>query len=138
VWPEGLCKLKKFIHLTGSLTRDLPACSIVPKPFKGKDKIVPLLNEAPHHEYLYCRGSRAPRVPNLSMGTFMQRRVIVRGYETTESLAPSTQLQQTGIWAAAAKWMLGYANRKSSSRPNSRTFRSNCHNTRGTRVLNTG
>jgi hypothetical protein len=30
VRPEGLGKLKKFIYLIGSLTRDLPACSIVP------------------------------------------------------------------------------------------------------------
>jgi hypothetical protein len=27
---EGLGKSKKFIHLIGSQTRDLPACSIVP------------------------------------------------------------------------------------------------------------
>jgi hypothetical protein len=27
--PEGLGKLKKVIHLIGSRTRDLPACSIV-------------------------------------------------------------------------------------------------------------
>jgi hypothetical protein len=30
VRPEGLGKLKKLIHLTGSGTRNLPACSIVP------------------------------------------------------------------------------------------------------------
>jgi hypothetical protein len=30
MWPEGLGKLKKFIHLIGSRTRDLLACSIVP------------------------------------------------------------------------------------------------------------
>jgi hypothetical protein len=29
VRPEGLGKLKKFFHLIGSRTRDLPACSIV-------------------------------------------------------------------------------------------------------------
>jgi hypothetical protein len=29
VRPEGLGKLKKFIHLIGSRTRDLPACSIL-------------------------------------------------------------------------------------------------------------
>jgi hypothetical protein len=28
VWLEGLGKLKKFIHLIGSQTHDLPACSI--------------------------------------------------------------------------------------------------------------
>jgi hypothetical protein len=28
---EGLDKLKKCIHLIGSRTRDLPACSIVPQ-----------------------------------------------------------------------------------------------------------
>jgi hypothetical protein len=27
VWPEGLCKSKKLIHLIGSRTRDLLACS---------------------------------------------------------------------------------------------------------------
>jgi hypothetical protein len=32
VWPEGLGKLKKFIHLIGSGTCYLPACSIVPLP----------------------------------------------------------------------------------------------------------
>jgi hypothetical protein len=31
VRPEGLCKLKKLIHLIGSQTRDLPTCSIVPQ-----------------------------------------------------------------------------------------------------------
>jgi hypothetical protein len=30
VLPEGLGKLKKFIHLIGYRTRDHPACSIVP------------------------------------------------------------------------------------------------------------
>jgi hypothetical protein len=30
VWPKGLGKLKKFIHLIGSQTHDLQACSIVP------------------------------------------------------------------------------------------------------------
>jgi hypothetical protein len=29
---EGLGKLKKFIHLMATRTRDLPACSKVPKP----------------------------------------------------------------------------------------------------------
>jgi hypothetical protein len=29
---EGLGKLKKFIHLIGNQTDDLPACSIVPQP----------------------------------------------------------------------------------------------------------
>jgi hypothetical protein len=29
---EGLGKLKKKIHLIGTRTRDLPACSIVPQP----------------------------------------------------------------------------------------------------------
>jgi hypothetical protein len=29
---EGVDRLKKFIHLIGSRTRDLPACSIVPQP----------------------------------------------------------------------------------------------------------
>jgi hypothetical protein len=29
---EGLSKLKKKIHLIGTRTRDLPACSIVPQP----------------------------------------------------------------------------------------------------------
>jgi hypothetical protein len=29
VWPQGLCKLEK-IHLIGTQSRDLPACSIVP------------------------------------------------------------------------------------------------------------
>jgi hypothetical protein len=29
---EGLGKLKKFIHLIGSRTRDFPACSLVPLP----------------------------------------------------------------------------------------------------------
>jgi hypothetical protein len=28
VWPEGLHKLKKFIHLIGSQTRDLLACAL--------------------------------------------------------------------------------------------------------------
>jgi hypothetical protein len=32
VWLEGLGKLKKCIHLIGSRTRDIPACSIVPYP----------------------------------------------------------------------------------------------------------
>jgi hypothetical protein len=32
VRPERFGKLKKFIHLFGSQTRDLPAFSIVPKP----------------------------------------------------------------------------------------------------------
>jgi hypothetical protein len=32
VQVKGLGKLKKFIHLIGSLTGDLPACSIVLKP----------------------------------------------------------------------------------------------------------
>jgi hypothetical protein len=31
---EGLGKLKEFIHLIGSRTRDLPACSIVPQPLR--------------------------------------------------------------------------------------------------------
>jgi hypothetical protein len=31
VRPEGLGKLKEFIHLIGSRTRDLTSCSIVPK-----------------------------------------------------------------------------------------------------------
>jgi hypothetical protein len=31
VRPEALGKLKKFINLIGSQTRDLPACSIVPQ-----------------------------------------------------------------------------------------------------------
>jgi hypothetical protein len=32
--PEGLGKLKEFIHLIGSRTRDLPACSIMPQPLR--------------------------------------------------------------------------------------------------------
>jgi hypothetical protein len=32
VHSEGLDKLEKFIHPTGSRTHDLPACSIVPQP----------------------------------------------------------------------------------------------------------
>jgi hypothetical protein len=32
VRPEGLAKLKKFVHLIGSRTRDLPAYSLVPQP----------------------------------------------------------------------------------------------------------
>jgi hypothetical protein len=32
VRPEGLGKLKKFIHLIGSRARDVPACSIVSLP----------------------------------------------------------------------------------------------------------
>jgi hypothetical protein len=31
VLPEGLGKLKKFIHLIGCRTRNIPACSIVPE-----------------------------------------------------------------------------------------------------------
>jgi hypothetical protein len=34
VWPEGLGRLKKFIHLMGSRTRDLPACSIMRRTFR--------------------------------------------------------------------------------------------------------
>jgi hypothetical protein len=34
VRPEGLGKLIKIIHLIGSRTRDLPACSIVPQPLR--------------------------------------------------------------------------------------------------------
>jgi hypothetical protein len=30
VQPEGLCKLKKCIHLIGSLSSGLPACNIAP------------------------------------------------------------------------------------------------------------
>jgi hypothetical protein len=33
VWPEGLGKLKKFIYLIRSRTRDLPACSIAPSSY---------------------------------------------------------------------------------------------------------
>jgi hypothetical protein len=32
VRPEGLGKMKKFIHLFGSRTLDLPACSTRPQP----------------------------------------------------------------------------------------------------------
>jgi hypothetical protein len=32
--PEGLSKLKKFIHLIGFRTCDLPACSIVLEPLR--------------------------------------------------------------------------------------------------------
>jgi hypothetical protein len=32
VRPEGLGKLKKFVHLIGSRIRDLPACSLVLQP----------------------------------------------------------------------------------------------------------
>jgi hypothetical protein len=32
VRPQGLGKLKTFIHLIGSRTRDVPVCSIVPQP----------------------------------------------------------------------------------------------------------
>jgi hypothetical protein len=32
--PEGLGKLKKKNHLTGSQTHDLPACSIVSQPLR--------------------------------------------------------------------------------------------------------
>jgi hypothetical protein len=35
VLPEGLGKLKKCIHLIGSGTHDLPACSIAPLPLKA-------------------------------------------------------------------------------------------------------
>jgi hypothetical protein len=34
VRPEGLGKSKEFIHLVGSRTRDLPACSLVPYPLR--------------------------------------------------------------------------------------------------------
>jgi hypothetical protein len=34
VRPEGLEKLKKFIHLIGSCICDLPAFSIVPQPLR--------------------------------------------------------------------------------------------------------
>jgi hypothetical protein len=40
VQPERLGKLKKFVHLIGYRTRDLPACSIVLAVYKHKDKIV--------------------------------------------------------------------------------------------------
>jgi hypothetical protein len=34
VRPEGLDKLKKFIYLFGSRTRNLPVCSLVPQPLR--------------------------------------------------------------------------------------------------------
>jgi hypothetical protein len=34
VRPEGLGKLRKFVHLIGSPSRDIPACSIVPYPLR--------------------------------------------------------------------------------------------------------
>jgi hypothetical protein len=34
VQPDGLGKLKKFIHLIGSRTHDLPACSTVRQPLR--------------------------------------------------------------------------------------------------------
>jgi hypothetical protein len=34
VWLKGLDKLKKFIHLIGYRTHDLPACSIVTQPLR--------------------------------------------------------------------------------------------------------
>jgi hypothetical protein len=37
VRPEGLGKFKKFIHLIGSRTRDIPACSVVPQPRGDKN-----------------------------------------------------------------------------------------------------
>jgi hypothetical protein len=39
VGPEGLCKLKKFIHLIGPRTRDLPASSIVSQPLRYRDSL---------------------------------------------------------------------------------------------------
>jgi hypothetical protein len=37
---EGLCKFKKKIHLIGTRSRDLPACSIVPQPNEeGHDRL---------------------------------------------------------------------------------------------------
>jgi hypothetical protein len=34
VRPQGLGKLRNFIHLIGSRTSDLPACSLVPQPLR--------------------------------------------------------------------------------------------------------
>jgi hypothetical protein len=34
VWPEGLGKLKKFVHLM-SRTRNVPDCSTVPHPLRS-------------------------------------------------------------------------------------------------------
>jgi hypothetical protein len=34
MWPEGLGKLIKIIHLFGSRTRDLPESSPVPRPLR--------------------------------------------------------------------------------------------------------
>jgi hypothetical protein len=34
VWLVGLSKLKKFIHLIGSLIHNLPVCSIMPQPLR--------------------------------------------------------------------------------------------------------
>jgi hypothetical protein len=42
---EGLGKFKKFIHLIGSRTRDLSACSIVPQPTT--------LPRVPYYIYIY-------------------------------------------------------------------------------------
>jgi hypothetical protein len=40
--PEELGKLKKFIHLIGSRTHDLPACSTVTQPLRHREHPHPL------------------------------------------------------------------------------------------------
>jgi hypothetical protein len=42
VRPEGLRKFEK-IHLVGTLSRDLPACSIAPKPLRYRVPLVEIL-----------------------------------------------------------------------------------------------
>jgi hypothetical protein len=49
VLPEGLGKLKKFIHFAGFRTRDLPACSVVPLPLRCQNFYHYL-----HMRYTHC------------------------------------------------------------------------------------
>jgi hypothetical protein len=43
--PEGLGKLKKFIHLIGSRTRNLPTCSIVLQPLRYHMSLLTVLRD---------------------------------------------------------------------------------------------
>jgi hypothetical protein len=36
--------------------------------FEGKDKVIPMLNQAPHHEYVWGSGGIDPRIFNLGTG----------------------------------------------------------------------
>jgi hypothetical protein len=81
VWPEGLGKFEE-IHLIGTRSRDLPACSTVPQPLRYRvppnynNKIIIIITT----RYVKCLRHCAPLPTLSSVKDYMLERIIILSY----------------------------------------------------------